>query len=160
MDVSDITGAISALTTAKQLAQGALALREFNDSAGAIAQINEQLLKAQERLFAHNAQLMQLQQEHFETSKELGKLKEALAERGRYSLFELSPHIFVYRVNVTPELGGAVDPRGTEPQHYVCQPCFDKGIKHVLQGLNHFGSLYLVCGGCKSRYFTGEKVPY
>lgn len=158
MDFSLITGAISSLTSAKKLADAALQVRDFNQASAAISQINDQLLEAQQRLFAHNAALLMLQQQHFEATNEIRELKEALAERGRYSLFELSEGVFVYRVHQVPQQGGTTEPGEAEPQHYLCQGCFDKGIKSVLQKGSRVGHLYLLCPQCDSKFPTGAYV--
>lgn len=155
MDLSLIGAMATAITSAKQLATSALAIRDFNEMAAVVSQLNEQLLKAQESLFSHNTELLGLQQKQFETAEELRKLKEALAERGRYTLFELSDRVFVYQMNVVPALGEASDPVGKEPLHYLCQPCFDKGIKSVLQKYDFYGSISLECKICKERFSTG-----
>jgi hypothetical protein len=160
MDFSSISIAVSSLKTAKEIGQAALAFRDFNQTAGAITQINEQLLKAQDGLFAHNSQLMELQQKYFEATEELRKLKEALAERGRYSLFQLSPNVFVYRVNVSPDASGSGDPGATDPMHYLCQPCFDKGVKSVLQKQASFGIQTIDCSICGTKFRTGEEIPH
>jgi hypothetical protein len=160
MDFSSISVAVSSLKTAKEIGQAALAFRDFNQTAGAITQINEQLLKAQDGLFAHNSQLMELQQKYFEATEELRKLKEALAERGRYSLFQLSQGVIVYRVNVTPQDSGATDPSAAQPMHYLCQPCFDKGIKSVLQKQSSFGIQTIDCSVCGTKFRTGEEIPH
>lgn len=154
MDLSSISIAVSSLMQAKEIGQAALAFRDFNETAGAITQINEKLLKAQDGLFAHNTQLMELQQKYFEATDELRKLKEAIAERGRYSLFEFTAGSFVYRVNVAPESSGTGDPGRAEPEHYVCQPCFDRGVKVVLQRRNSMGADYFDCNACSMRLYV------
>ena len=83
MDFALISTAVGSLKAAKDLGQAALGIRDFNQFASTISQINDQLLKAQESLFTHNAQLMQLQQDHFEARDELRKLRDAATERGR-----------------------------------------------------------------------------
>lgn len=148
MDLASISTAVSALKAAKDIGQAAVAFRDFNQAAGAIAQINEQLLKAQDSLFTHNAQLMELQQQHFEAREELRKLKEALAEKARYTLFEISPGEFVYRSDVVPQQGGSGEPGAAQPLHYLCQTCFDKGSKSVLQKPGD----RLYCPLCKTAY--------
>lgn len=154
MDYGLISVAATAITTAKELGKAAIGLRDFNQVAVAMSQINEQLLKAQDSLFSHNAQLMGLQQENFEAREELRKLKEALAERGRYSLFELSKGHFVYRMNVTPDQSRTSNPSSSEPLHYICQPCFDSGRKVVLQKYTVMGTdCGLNCSVCKTQFF-------
>lgn len=152
MDISFISAAVTAMTAAKELGKAALNVRNFNEIAPVITNLNDQLLKAQEALFIHNSQLLNLQQEQFETTKKLRELEEALAERGRYSLFEMADRVFVYRVNIPPVSGNVSDPISSNPMHYICQSCFDKGIKSVLQGIRYLNKAphalkCSICGG-------------
>ena len=156
MDFSMISSASAAITAAKELGKAMIGLRDFNQIAGKVSEINSMLLKAQESLLAHNAQLLQLQNDHFKTSQELRELKETLSERGRYSLFEISPGNFVYRIDVSPVSGHAGDPVSSEPKHYLCQACFDKGIKVVLQKSYFFENLFhLECSNCNATINPG-----
>ena len=158
MDFSVIVSAVSALNSAKELGRAALAIRDFNQFAGAISQINDQLLKAQESLFTHNSQLLDMQQKHLEAREELRNLKETLAERGRYSLVELTKGSFVYRLNVAPSESGTIDPVRPEPVHHLCQPCFDQGVKIVLQRTEFYSIVSLRCSRCSEKFATGERV--
>jgi hypothetical protein len=150
MDLSMISAAASAITVSKELAKAALGVRDFNEMAPVVAKLNEQLLKAQESLFGHQAQLLTLQQEHFETTEKLRKVEKALAERGRYTLIELSPGNLVYTANVTPVDGDAINPARAEPPHHVCQPCFDKGTKAVLRRSVFYGAEDWTCPVCNT----------
>lgn len=160
MDLSLVTGAYASLKAAKEIGGALLDARDFTQSAAKIAEMNALLLKAQESLFVHNAQLMELQQQNFEASQELRKLKEALAERGRYTLFQITPGSFVYRANISPEGGDPDAPGSAEPEHYLCQPCYDKGVKSVLQDFRSIGRIELRCTLCQQRYSTGRTYPY
>lgn len=160
MDLSLVTGAVASLRTAKEIGSALLEARDFTHSATKIAEMNNLLLKAQESLFAHNAQLMELQQQNFETGQELRKLKKASAERGRYALFEISDGTFVYRSKSVPATSGSGEPVSPEPQHDLCQPCFDAGVKSVLQRAHKFGSILARCTICKAEFDTGETYPY
>lgn len=120
----------------------------------------QQLGAAQQSVLTLTAQLFELQNKYLETAEELGKLKKALADRDSYSLFEITKGTFAYRVNIAPEQSGASEPRSTEPVHYVCQPCFDKGIKSVLQrGNDGWWQYTLDCSVCGRKLGTGESVP-
>lgn len=155
MDGTSIMVAFSALDAARKAALVALEVRDFNKTAAELSKINEALLQAQNALLAQNAVLFQLQSEKFETAEKLRKLEETLSEKARYSLVEITQGSFAYRVNVAPQQGGASEPSGTEPVHYVCQPCFDKGVKSVLQSAGHL----LTCTICKSSFKTGLPLP-
>jgi len=160
MDLSLITAIASAISSAKQLGQAAIGVRDFNEMAPVIAQLNDQLLKAQDAMFKHNSELLVLQQQQFETTEKLRKVEEALAQRGRYTLVELAEGIFVYRVNVAPIAGNVDNPVGTEPAHHVCQSCFDKGVKAVLQRTVNYGAVSLDCPICKGSFRTGGTEPF
>jgi hypothetical protein len=157
--IASISATATSLAATKQLCQALLELRDFNQVATAVAQINGELLKAQESLFAHQAHLLQLQEEHFHAREELRKLKEAIAERGRYSLVEISDRVFAYRVNVTPQGSASDNPSAAEPVHHLCQPCFDRGVKAVLKKFHHVGLISLACPICNVKFATGETTP-
>jgi hypothetical protein len=152
MDVSLISAAASSIGMAKDLGRALVGLRDFNEVAPAIAELNQKLLDAQESLFKLQAQVMSLQQEHFETTEKLRKATEAITERKRYSLFALSDGIFVYRMNVTPVDGNVGDPIATEPTHYLCQRCFDQGTKVVLMKNETSRLISHFCPNCKVSY--------
>lgn len=151
MDPSLVAAIATALSTAQKLLSGAVKLRDNNLIGQAVADANDQLLKAQQDLFTHNAEMMKLQQEHFEVREQLQRMKAANAERDRYSLQELDKGVFAYGLKA-PEAG--------EPLHYLCQPCFDKGTKSVLQDRDNFGAVTLKCPVCQNEYRSGRKKPY
>ena len=154
MDYGFLSIAAASITAARNIGSAALALRDFNQVAVAMSQINEQLLKAQDGLFAHNAQLHSLQQDNFSLTNRLREAEEKLAERSRYTLFEVASGTFVLRSNVPVDTGdqGA---NGLEPVHYICQPCMGKGIKSVLQKCNFFGLTGFRCAVCEDTLHTG-----
>ncbi len=141
MDMTAIASLTSAISAAREIAQGAIGMRDAALVNEATSQLVQKLLDAQNALLAHNAALLQLQNEHFEAREELRKLQEAASERGRYALVEVSPGQFAYRVNIAPEQSGSGEPGSTEPTHYVCQPCLDKRVKAVLSsGVHKFST--------------------
>lgn len=158
MDFSLLSVIATSLTTARELGKTAIGLRDFNQIAAAMSQINDQLLKAQDSLFSHNTQLHALQQDNFGMANRLRELEEKLAERGRYTLVEISDRTFVLQSN-SPIVAGDQIPHGSEPLHYICQPCMAKGIKSVLQKYSFYGSISLECPVCKERFSTGKTEP-
>lgn len=125
MDLSLVSSAVASINAAKEIGKAALGLRDFNQMAAKISEMNASLLDAQNSLFTHNAQLLALQQDYFEATKELAEAKEALAEKGRYALFEIVPGSFAYRADARPTGTHDGNPVPAEPEHYICQPCFD-----------------------------------
>lgn len=112
-------------------------------------QLGDQLIDAQIAILA-------LQKEILEKTEELRKLRESISEKEKYSLVETVPGSgnFAYARNVSPVESHSRTPVMTEPFHYICQSCFDKGIKSVLQRQfrgsvgNRFPVLY--CHGCRT----------
>lgn len=159
MDYSLLVAAGASINAAREFGKAAIGLRDFNEIATKIAALNEQLLKAQDSLFAHSAQLQALQQENFSMANRLRELEEKLAERGRYALVEISDRTFVLGLK-SAEQRAASDPAHIpEPHHHICQPCFAKGIKSVLQKYSFCGAVSLECPICKERFDTGQREP-
>ena len=158
MDLSLIGAANSAIVAAREIGKAAIGLRDFNQLSAVVAQLNDQILKAQDSLFAHNTQLMALQQEVIEAREKLRKMEETVAQRRRYTLFELSDGVFVYRVNISPEGGAASDPCSAEPIHYVCQPCLDtKDVRVVLVRSGTQLCITHICPQCKAEFLELQK---
>jgi len=132
MDLSHLSILATSLGVSRDIGKAMIGIRDFNLVAEKVAALNEQLLKGQDALLAHNALMFQLQNENFEAAKKIRELTETASERGRYSLFEITPGNFVYRVNVTPQTSTAGEPVEAEPLHYLCQTCFEKGVKSIL----------------------------
>ncbi|WP_313645615.1 hypothetical protein [Stenotrophomonas sp.] len=159
MDFSSISTAIASLKTAQEIAVSALSVRDFNQSAAAIAQINEKLLAAQQGLLAHNTMLLQLQSEYFNATEELRKLKESIAKKDSYPLVDLGMGALAYAVHV--DTAGHGDPKVAEPQHYICQICWDRdGVRSVLQRPARYNSeLRRVCNNCGKELLIGTRAP-
>ena len=135
MDLSLVTGAVTALRTALDIGKTAVEVRDATKLNDVIIRMNEQLLNAQQSLFSHNAELLALQQQHFEATQKLRELQEALTQRGRYTLVELAPGKFAYKADSLPMESGADNEVRAEPMHHICQPCFDGAgkVRSVLQ---------------------------
>lgn len=155
MDLASISTAFSAIDLIRKGLSAAIDVRDFNKAAAELAKLNDALLSAQSALLAQNSALFELQSQKFETAEKLRKLEETLAEKGRYRLFELSRGTFVYRVDLTPAEGGTVDPSSAQPDHYLCQPCWDQGRKSVLQ---HLGSGIWRCSLCSQTVDGPERA--
>lgn len=160
MDFSLLAAASTALSLARDMSKTAVEIRDFNQVAATIAAINDQLLKAQDSLFAHNAQLLALQQDQFEMARALKKAQEELAERDRYALFEISDRTYVLQYKGAVQVADQGLTHRAEPEHCICQKCFAAGIKVVLQRHSFAGAVSLECRGCGGLYPTGETEPF
>jgi Asp-tRNA(Asn)/Glu-tRNA(Gln) amidotransferase C subunit len=76
-------------------------------------------------------------------SNRVRELESHESEKARYELAKLGSlgEFLAYRLRSSAELSE----RTTEPQHFLCQPCFDAGKKSVL----HVGQYGATCPLCK-----------
>lgn len=159
IDFQSIAATATALSAAKELAKAAMATRDFNQFAGAVAEINAKLIDAQEGLFGAQAALAELQQQHMKCVDELAALKKAAAQLGQHELVRLSDGVFVYVPKEAVEAFVSGSPAVKHNIACVCQPCLDDGRKRVLV-LREVGfEMVLVCPGCQTSYPTGEFCP-
>jgi hypothetical protein len=159
MDASQIGIVATSLSVAKDIGKALVGLRDWNLVAEKVTALNDQILKAQDALLAHNTSMFELQNKYFETNEELRKLKETVNEKGRYSLVDLGFGFHAYRENVTPEQSGASQPSAPQPERYFCQPCMDRGVKVVLQARFEEGvHIGLTCGSCKATLLNSQGI--
>jgi hypothetical protein len=71
MDLSLIGAAATSPGLARDFGKAAMAVRDFNEMAAIVSKLNDQILKAQDSLFALQSELLREQQEHFETLKKV-----------------------------------------------------------------------------------------
>ncbi|WP_186093591.1 hypothetical protein [Burkholderia gladioli] len=163
MDLSLVSGAVASITAAKEIGKAALGLRDFNAIASQLSEMNAKLLDAQERLFAHNTQLLALQQQYFEAAQQLAEAEKALSEKGRYVLFEIVRGSFAYRADARPISAQGGNPSASEPEHYICQPCFDGPDRRKATLRLHPTTQYIVgwwsCPVCNTRISLLDQLP-
>ncbi|MGE8279061.1 MAG: hypothetical protein ACN6O2_01380 [Stenotrophomonas sp.] len=160
IDMASLSTAVSSLGATLGVAKAALEIRDFNASAAAISEISQKVIDLQGQLLAAQSALFHLHQEKVALAQEVRELKEERADRESYSLFEISPSVFVQRFNGRPKAAGTEGPSSDEPPHYLCQPCWSTNRKVVLQKVGDVGHITLDCPVCKGAFRTGEFVPY
>lgn len=157
MDLSVLGAASAALTAAREIGKAAIGLRDFNQLAAVVSQLNDQILKAQESLFSHQAQLIGMQEELFKAKENIRAMEKMVEQRERYSLIELSAGVFTYRLNDRSALGDGV----SEPIHCICQPCLDiRGHKSVLLRKQTSQSITHVCPSCNAVVLESKNANY
>ena len=154
MDLSLIATAITAISAARDIGKAAVELRDFNQLAAATSQIREQVLKAQDSLFAHNGQLFAMQQEIFdlkdllrqkesalvEAQNEIAKIKQKKLELEQYERFRLTEGGWVYR-----RKEAATE---DEKKMAYCPNCFEDEHLSMLQLGTRQDRNLLVCPRC------------
>ncbi|WP_423156463.1 hypothetical protein [Stenotrophomonas maltophilia] len=154
-DMGSITTAVGSVGTAIGMAKTALELRDFNASAAAISDASQKVINLQTQLLSALGTLFELQQERAALAQRVRELEEHRSDRERYSLFEITPGGFVYRLNVSPETAGTGQPGGVQSTHYLCQPCLDvRGHKVVLNER----AVIWYCPECKASVDNGKTV--
>jgi hypothetical protein len=117
--VSEVYAGLSAFKAMFDMAKG---LKDINDAAirnGAVIELQEQILSAQQQqseLF-ELVRTLEAEVANFETWK---------TEKERYELKELAPHgVYAYAIKESA--------RGPEPKHWICPDCYENRQKSVLQ---------------------------
>jgi hypothetical protein len=129
----EIAAALSGIKGAIEIAKAALDARDDAKAKAAIADMMGLLLEANTSALAMSSEARKLSADLDTAMRELRQLQERQREREKYELHEVARGRFVYRSQV-------------EPAHYLCQNCFDTGVKSVLR-LTHYASFEddLVC---------------
>lgn len=159
-DMSLISGLAGGLSQAVDLVRGALQLRDAQLLGAELAKLNHVLLDAQQRLFSLGAELLALQEQHFKAREELREMRETLAERSRYTLVEIGQGQMAYRSNDAPVLGAAIEPVLAQPQHYLCQQCWDiRGAKSILVlHLDAADGPVAICRNCRDGWMRADLI--
>lgn len=122
----DIASAVSAASAMLGIAKTAIAARdEFK--------AQEAITNAQLKLLEVTTAALALSQTNISLTDEIRTLKDAAHEREMksrdregYALTEVCPGHYAYKSQPS-EQGAEI------PLHYLCQPCYDKGVKSVLR---------------------------
>jgi hypothetical protein len=142
----ELNSVIAAFTAAKDLGLALVSERDRHKAAAIQIEFTEKIVQAQANLL----QVLGIateQAEALRTARErVGELEAGQREAQRYQLVEVvaGRGIYAYRLRPASEL----DERRDEPVHFLCQPCFDRGIKSVLQRSLNGNSL--VCSGSEA----------
>ncbi len=120
----EIGSAIASLSASLSLARAALETRDAIKINTAIADLNTKYTELSMAGLQLVEKLSALQTALGEAQHENAELKKQLNERSHYVLHELAPGRFVYRYIPNGE--------GSDPEHYLCQACYDQGVKSVL----------------------------
>lgn len=122
----DIAAAISSTSTLLGIAKGALAARDDAKAQQAITDVQLKLLDV-------STAALSLSQTNIALTDEIRLLKDQAhqaqmktRDRDGYEIAEVCPGAHAYKSKPAKE-GASV------PLHYLCQPCYDKGVKAMLR---------------------------
>ena len=137
----------AALTSAKTLYDTARAAMEARDDAKlktAMVELQGKLHDATQAAITSISEAMTLQKDLRAAQDELAEIKRKQADRERYALTQLPGEGKQFAFARKPSAEG-----DDEPPHYLCQGCYDKGIKAVLQGGDFYNTKTYDCPNCK-----------
>lgn len=138
----------AALTSAKTLYDTARAAMEARDDAKlktAMVELQGKLHDATQAAITSISEAMTLQKDLRAAQDELAEIKRKQADRERYALTQLPGEGKQFAFARKPSAEGE-----DEPPHYLCQGCYDKGFKFVLQGTEGQFWWEYSCPGCKT----------
>lgn len=122
----EISAAISAAKAAFDGLKTAVAARDDAKIQAALGDMGARLTEAVLSALDSAGRATALHSELEDVKRQRVELQSKLDERGRYVLHEIHRGGFVY------SFAGPSD-SGQGPAHYLCQNCYDKGVKSVLQ---------------------------
>lgn len=128
----DLAGAISGVGALLQIAEVAIKARDDAKAKQAIADVQIKLLDLSTAALAMAQTNISLTDEIRLLKEENQQLQMKASEREGYALAEISPGVYAYKSQ-------PVEGREDSVPHYVCQPCYDKGVKSVLRYFNNKG---------------------
>ena len=121
----EIGAALSSLSATLGLAKSALEARDEAKIKAALADFNEKHLALYTAALHLAEKLATAQTALGDLQREAAELRAQRDDRARYALYEVKPGHFAYRSTPSAD-------RPNDPPHYLCQTCYDKGVKSVL----------------------------
>tara|TARA_R110002110_G_scaffold401458_1_gene618315 strand:+ start:278 stop:748 length:471 start_codon:yes stop_codon:yes gene_type:complete len=139
---------LGSLRVFKSLLDTAKGIKDINDATIR----NTVAIELQEKILAAQAQQTALIERISELERQVAEFETWDAEKPRYTLRELPPGVFVYAL----EEAGA----NGEPPHNICQPCYQRDKKSILNKSETInGRYHLRCGECGADVVVGERTP-
>lgn len=145
----EIGAAISGIKALYDTARMAIDARDDAKLKAVMIEMQGKILDAMEAALDSKSQAIAIQNALHATQDELKEIKSKAAERNRYALTQMPGEGKQYAYASQPHQGGQ-----NEPPHYLCQPCYDKGIKSVLQSTEFYGGYQHECPCCHMNLCT------
>jgi hypothetical protein len=142
MDMSAISGLLSSLNSAKDIAQAMIGLRDSKAIEGKLLEFQAELLKANGSALAAQQQQFTLLETVRELKEEVTSLKDWTAQKERYELQQIPSFHKPFAYALKPEM------QHGEPPHYICTNCYEHGKRSILQPHAKGGAKLLICHEC------------
>lgn len=151
MDYSLIQGAISSIKSASDIAKSILDISKSVDINARVIELQSAILNAQS--LALDAQSLQstMIEQISDLKEEMASVKKWESEKKRYALQAVEPGIFTYSLKK--------DRARSEPPHWICAGCYQKGSKSILQSDGDFlGETHYICSCCNHKVSVKSDV--
>jgi hypothetical protein len=145
MDMTLITGTVSGLKAASDIAKSFLDIKKLSDINGKVVELQSVILSAQSSAIEANSAQFAMIEDIRALKEEITRMKEWDREKQRYVLVSPWDGFFAYATKK--------DSAGVEPPHWICTKCYEKGMKSILdqRRRNALGFWYCVCPVCNSQ---------
>ena len=125
VDMALITGTISGLKTAGDIANSILKLQSISDIRAKVIELQSAILSAQSSALEANANQSALVEKIRTLEEEIAQIKAWGREKQRYKLISPWNGAFVYSLKESMSK--------SEPPHWICTSCYENGEKSILQ---------------------------
>jgi hypothetical protein len=141
------------LKAAGDLAQGLMDLRDITKLGGVVVKLNAEIIAAQRGALTAQQNEATMAEEIRGLKAKIVGLETWETEKQRYELQQRPPGAFVYALKSGMTNG--------EPSHDLCQTCYQRGKKSILQGTPETNMRYRVhlCPECKTTLAFGPQAP-
>jgi len=153
-DITAISGMITSLKAAGDIAKALVGLRDFTLIQDKIIELQGVIITAQSSaILAQQDQFTLLERER-ELEKEVADLKTWDAEKEKYELAEISSGVFAYTLKQQTS--------SSEPKHYLCSNCYHQGHKSILQAETRTPPMahVLECSECGATIYLSGLRPH
>lgn len=143
----EIASLISIFGGAKDLGIALINERDRQKAATIQIDFSEKIIEAQAQLSEVLGTVIEKDRVIQTLSERIRDLETKQNEKARYHLAKLGigGNFFAYRLRPSGEL----IERNDEPEHFLCQPCFDAGKKGILVSRDVYGATSYRCPICK-----------
>jgi rubrerythrin len=152
VDMTMISGAMSAMKVVSATAKAMVAIHDASVLRTKVVELNTQIQSAQSSALAALSDQFALLERVGKLEKEIADFKDWEREKQRYEMKRVQPGAVVYALKEQEQ--------GTEPAHWICAACYQRGEKSILQaGREHFQhDTEWPCPTCKAGIFVNPSI--
>lgn len=139
--LGELTAVLTATKSAVDITKTLMALKKGADVQAKVMELNTVLFELQQKLLEAQQGQFQLSERNRELERQIQAADDWKTEKARYQLYEFP----------TGTLAMCIAPsaQGSEPLHYLCATCFQKGSKSIMQARKNILHDQLICNDCK-----------